>query len=112
MNTIAILVVFCFLIAISRAWELIGGPEIGIAPEVIALARGHGGADDPRTSASTGPRPSGTSGSEDIVEVGRDRRGQATRTKVAAPRRRRHETATAASSGSKRNIPGQRPKIS
>ncbi len=53
-NTIAILVVFCFLIGISRAWELIGGPEIGIAHEVIALARGHGGADDPEDAAPPG----------------------------------------------------------
>ena len=59
-NTIAILVVFCFLIGISRAWELIGGPEIGIAHEVIALARGHGGADDPEDAA-----PPGLSGHSD-----------------------------------------------
>jgi hypothetical protein len=39
-ETIAILVVIFFLIGISRAWELIGGPTIGITHEVIALARG------------------------------------------------------------------------
>ena len=37
-DTIAILVVVCFLIGIARAWELIGGPEVGIAREVTALA--------------------------------------------------------------------------
>jgi hypothetical protein len=41
-NTIAILVVCCFFIGIARAWELIGGPSIGIAHEVTALIRGHG----------------------------------------------------------------------
>jgi len=40
-NTIAILVVVCFLIGIGRAWDLIGGPSFGIGREVTALVRDH-----------------------------------------------------------------------
>ena len=48
-NTIAILVVICFLIGIGRAWEMIGGPSIGITREVTTLVGGHErGVDDPK----------------------------------------------------------------
>jgi hypothetical protein len=46
-NTIAILAVVCFLIGIARAWELVGGPSIGIAHEVTALVRHKDRAEDP-----------------------------------------------------------------
>jgi hypothetical protein len=46
-NTIAILVVVCFLIGIARAWELIGAPSIGFGREVTALVKGsRAGTDD------------------------------------------------------------------
>ena len=40
-GTISILVVFCFLIGISRSWELIGGPSIGTVHELFVFGRTH-----------------------------------------------------------------------
>ncbi len=54
-ETIAILVIVCFLIGVARAWELIGGPSIGIGHEVATLLRG----DTPTEEGTKNPKSAG-----------------------------------------------------
>ncbi|MBL7486548.1 hypothetical protein I6A60_12795 [Frankia sp. AgB1.9] len=49
-GTIAVLVVVCFLIGVARAWELIGGPDIGLGHAIGTFAR----RSDQRTSGTDG----------------------------------------------------------
>lgn len=41
LQAICVLVVVCFLIGIERAWELVGGPQFGLARTIILRARHH-----------------------------------------------------------------------
>ncbi len=61
-NTIAILVVVCFLIGIGRAWDMIGGPSIGLTREVTTLVRSH------EHAAADPPAVGDTRGADDPKE--------------------------------------------
>ena len=62
-NTIAILVVCCFLIGIARAWDLAGGPSIGLSREVTSLIRDHQHGKEPGGEQPSAP-------SDDLAERG------------------------------------------
>ncbi len=44
---IAVLVVVCFLLGITRSWELIGGPSIGLGSEVRTRLHSRRAPDEP-----------------------------------------------------------------
>ena len=55
-GTIAVLVIVCFLIGIARAWELIGGPQIGLSHEIgERLKKADTDADEPGRNVSQVP---------------------------------------------------------
>ena len=56
-DTIAILVITCFLIGVSRAWELIGGPSIGLTTEVTQLVRHRAPGEEADSCPDQRPRP-------------------------------------------------------
>jgi hypothetical protein len=66
-NNLAIVVIVCFLIGIARAWELIGGPSIGIGHEVVALARRAEAARDGTPGSADGAGAAGTHSAESVA---------------------------------------------
>ena len=61
-GTIAVLVIVCFLIGIARAWELIGGPNIGLTHEIgERLRKTDTGASGPDRNLSQDPGDRSTS---------------------------------------------------
>jgi hypothetical protein len=61
-RTIAMLVIACFFVGIARAWELIGGPTIGITHEVVAMVRRDGDAEPAPPAQGPAAKADGTAG--------------------------------------------------
>jgi hypothetical protein len=52
LHTICVLVVVCFLIGIERAWELVGGPQFGIARTILSGALHQHESDQPSNAGA------------------------------------------------------------
>jgi hypothetical protein len=63
-ESIAMVVIICFIIGIFRAWDLIGGPTIGFRQEVVAMVRAERAERAKNGENGTGTAPS-ASGSQD-----------------------------------------------
>ena len=81
-ETISILVVVCFLIGISRSWELIGGPSIGIFHEVFTFGRTHTRVGAALSGAHDEPSDAGES-EDGLRRPLRTRAGRADRDRVS-----------------------------
>jgi hypothetical protein len=64
-ENIAIVVIICAVVGISRAWELIGGPSIGLRQEVVAIIRHDELVPDQGETAE----PAGTAGAQEQAKT-------------------------------------------
>jgi hypothetical protein len=50
LQTICVLVIVCFLIGIARAWELVGGPNVGLSHQLLKMFQARRAAQKPDDS--------------------------------------------------------------